>query len=70
MKQRRPQGNYLNELEQAKAEIQQLKAANHAVLKFAQANMERADQQQQILQQHERRIEMLEAYIRGQYEQN
>lgn len=51
-------------------EIRQLKRANQAILKALQAANDRAEQQQQILLQHERRIAILEAYIRGENEQN
>jgi len=51
-------------------EIQQLKQANQAILRALQTANERAEQQQQILLQHERRITILEAYIRGENEQN
>lgn len=56
--------------ERPKEEIRQLRLANQAILKALQTANDRAEQQQQILLQHERRIEMLEAYIRGEHEQN
>jgi uncharacterized protein YjcR len=66
---RKPKDSPVN-LTDALQEIDRLRRLNEATLKFAQANMERADQQQQILHQHEQRISILEAYIRGQNEQN
>lgn len=51
-------------------EIKQLKRANQAILKALQTANDRAEQQQKILLQHERRIAILEAYIRGENEQN
>lgn len=51
-------------------EIRQLKLANQAILKALQTANDRAEQQQQILLQHERRIAILEAYIRGENDQN
>lgn len=68
MKQQNSSSN-LNSSE-AQAEIKRLKQQGNAIARLAQANMERADQQQQILLQLSRRVEILEAYIRGEYEQN
>jgi hypothetical protein len=56
--------------ERPEEEIRQLKLANQAILKALQTANDRAEQQQKILLQHERRIEILEAYIRGENEQN
>ena len=66
---RKPKDSPAN-LSEALQEIDRLRRLNEATLRFAQANMERADQQQQILHQHEQRLLILEAYIRGQNEQN
>lgn len=55
---------------EAQAEIKRLRQQGNAIARLAQANMERADQQQQMLLQLWRRVEILEAYIRGEHEQN